>query len=272
MDQALIAADGLGMDCVQVFTANQRQWKPKPPDADAIAAWHDQLAATPMPVVSHDSYLINLASGNASTREKSVALFRAELERCEALAIPHVVMHPGAHLGAGRDEGIRRIARCFDRLHRDLPGYRVVTLLEVTAGQGTTLGERFEHLAAIRDAVTEPDRLAVCLDTCHLLAAGYDLTSAAGARATLDELDDVLGLDLVRCVHMNDSKHPRGSRKDRHDHIGQGHVALDAFAVFVHEPAFATVPKVLETPKGDADDGRPWDTVNLDTLRKLPRP
>ena len=271
MHHALVTARELGMDCVQVFTANQRQWKPKPPDDDTLAKWqaHRRLdgEAAPLPVVSHDSYLINLASPKPDTREKSIALFRSELERCESLDIPHLVTHPGAHVGAGEDVGLERIARSLDRVHRDLPGLEVTTLLEVTAGQGTTLGASFDHLVRIIDAVAEPERLDVCLDTCHLLAAGHDLTSAAGARGVLDELDDKLGLDRVKCIHMNDSKHPMGSRKDRHEHIGHGHVAPEAFAVICREPAFADVPKILETAKDTAPDGRPWDVVNLETLR-----
>ena len=272
LHNALIEAEKLGVDCVQVFTANQRQWKPKAADAQAISLWHEhRKAAGDMPVVSHNSYLINLASPDAANREKSIALFRSELERCEALGIPHAVTHPGSHVGAGEDEGLRRVARSLDRIHKDLPGCKTVTLLEVTAGQGTNLGASFEHLRRIIDRAADPERLDVCLDTAHLIAAGYDLTSAAGAKATLQQLDELLGLERVRCVHVNDSKHGVGSRKDRHEHIGHGYVSLNAFEIFCNEPAFRDVPKILETPKGEAPDGRPWDTVNLEKLRALLR-
>jgi deoxyribonuclease IV len=272
LHNALLEAQQLGMDCVQVFTANQRQWKPKPPTDEIIALWREHRRAMgDVPVVSHNSYLINLASPDAANREKSVSLFRSELERCENLDIPHAVTHPGSHVGAGEDEGLRRVARSLDRIHKDLPGVKVVTLLEVTAGQGTNLGASFEHLRRIIDLAADPDRLDVCLDTAHLIAAGYDLTSADGAKATLQQLDEAIGIDRVKCIHVNDSKHGVGSRKDRHEHIGHGHVSLEAFAVFCNEPAFRNVPKILETPKADAPDGRPWDTVNLETLRGLVR-
>ena len=272
LHNALLDAQRLGMDCVQVFTANQRQWKPKPPSPDTVAQWHDHRRdAGGMPVVSHNSYLINLASPDAANREKSIALFRSELERCETLGIPHAVTHPGSHVGAGEDEGLRRVARSLDRIHKDTAGLNVVTLLEVTAGQGTNLGASFDHLRRIIDLAADPDRLDLCLDTAHLIAAGYDLTSAAGAEATLSELDEAIGIGRVKCIHVNDSKHGVGSRKDRHEHIGHGHVSLEAFAVFCNEPAFRNVPKILETPKADAPDGRPWDTVNLETLRGLVR-
>lgn len=272
LHNALLDAQRLGMDSVQVFTANQRQWKPKPPDPDTVSQWHDHRRdADGMPVVSHNSYLINLASPDAANREKSIALFRSELERCEALDVPHAVTHPGSHVGAGEDKGLRRVARSLDRIHKDTAGLNVVTLLEVTAGQGTNLGASFDHLRRIIDLAADPDRLEICLDTAHLIAAGYDLTSAAGAEATLRELDEAIGIGRVKCVHVNDSKHGVGSRKDRHEHIGHGHVSLDAFAVICNEPAFASVPKILETPKGDSPDGRPWDAVNLEILRGLVR-
>lgn len=270
MHHALVEARRLDMDCVQVFTANQRQWTPKPPTSENVALWQEHRKTTGIDqVVSHDSYLINLASPNAETWEKSVALFRDELQRCEALAIPWVVTHPGAHLGEGEEKGLKRIATALDRLHEDLCGYKVVTCMEVTAGQGTTLGYTFEHLRRIIDLVKDPQRLAVCLDTAHMLAAGYDLTSAAGAKAVLAELDDCLGMEQVKVVHVNDSKTPRGSRVDRHEHIGHGHVSLDAFKVLVTDRHLAAAPKILETPKEDHPDGEPWDAVNLRTLRGL---
>lgn len=270
LHNALLSAQELNMDCVQVFTANQRQWNPKAPDDDAIALWHEHRKQTGIDdVVSHDSYLINLASPKPETRDKSIRLFREEMQRCEAMAIPHLVTHPGAHLGEGEDAGLKRVADAFDQLHKELPGYKVVTCLEVTAGQGTSLGFKFEHLRQIIDMVKDANRMAVCLDTAHMLAAGYDLTSAKGARATLDELDDVIGLPVVKVVHINDSKTALGSRVDRHEHIGHGHVSLDAFKVLVNDKHLAQAPKILETAKEDAPDGRPWDAINLEVLRGL---
>ncbi len=270
LHNALLEAQRLGMETVQVFTANQRQWKSKPLTEEQITEWRRVRRETDIDqVVSHDSYLINLASPKPETWEKSVALFRDEWLRCESLGIQHVVTHPGSHLGEGEAQGLRRVAKALNQLHRDLPGLKLVTCLEVTAGQGTNLGHTFEHLRQIIDQTREPERLAVCLDTAHMLAAGYDLTSERGARRVLQELDEVLGIDRVRVIHMNDSKTPRGSRVDRHAHIGHGHVALDAFRVIVRKRAFRLVPKVLETAKDEAPDGRPWDVVNLETLREL---
>lgn len=258
------------MECVQIFTKNQRQWRVPALTEEQIREWDDHRRQTGIgQVVSHDSYLINLASPSEDILEKSVALFREEMLRCEALGIPWLVMHPGAHMGAGEEDGLRRVAESFNRLHRDLSGMEVVTCLEITAGQGTTLGYKLEHLRQILDTVTDPQRLAVCLDTAHLLAAGYDLTSGPGSEAVLSQVDEVIGLDRVRVWHLNDSKTPRGSRVDRHEHIGHGHVSLDAFRRIVNHPRFQSVPKILETPKEEAPDGRLWDEVNLEVLRGL---
>jgi len=272
MHHAIEQAVELNMECVQVFTANQRQWKPKPPGEDAIATWLKTLEqAAIQQTVSHDSYLVNLANGKEESREKSVALLRSELERCESLSIPFCVAHPGAHLGDGEDVGLSRIAAQLDRIHQDLSGYQVKVCLEITAGQGTNLGYKFEHLRDIINQVADPERLAVCLDTAHLLAAGYDLTSGKGAKQVIKECDDIVGLERVQVLHLNDSKTERGSRVDRHEHIGHGHVSLEAFAEIVNHKAFANIPKILETPKADHPDGQTWDEVNLQTLRDLIR-
>jgi len=270
---ALVEAKQLGMDCVQIFTKNQRQWKVKPLTQEQIDLWEQYQKETKITeVVSHASYLVNLASPETQTRSKSIAMFREELLRCEALGIPHLVAHPGAHIGQGEAAGLKRITQALDRIHKDLPGLTVLTCLEVTAGQGTTLGARFEHLGRIIDTVQHPERLGVCLDTAHMIEAGYDLTTAKGCRSVLKELDEIVGLELVRVIHLNDSKTPRGSRVDRHTHIGHGHVSLDAFGVIVKHKLFKKIPKILETPKADAPDGRPWDLVNLEVLRRLAKP
>ncbi len=270
MHHALIEARKLDMECVQVFTKNQRQWEVSPLKDEDIQAWNEHRKLTSLrSVVSHDSYLINLANPGADARRRSLDLFREEIERCETLAIPFLVTHPGAHLGAGEDAGLRQVAASLDQVHAELPGYKTMTLLEITAGQGTNLGAAFEHLRTIIDLVKEPRRLGVCLDTAHMLEAGYDLTSAAGCEATLGQCGDIVGMDRVQCVHMNDSKTPRGSRVDRHEHIGKGHVSLEAFRVIVNHPRLREVPKILETPKEDASDGRPWDAINLEVLRGL---
>ncbi|MEX0886921.1 MAG: deoxyribonuclease IV [Phycisphaeraceae bacterium] len=270
MENALIKARELDMDCVQVFTKNQRQWRVPPLRPEQIAAWRDYQQTTGITrAVSHDSYLINLASPDPAARDKSIGLYREELTRCEQLGIGDLVMHPGAHMNAGDDAGLGRVVDAFDQLHAELPGLNVVTCVEITAGQGTALGHRLEHLAWIIDHVADGKRVGVCLDTAHLLAAGYDLTSAAGARRVLKEVEGAIGLSQVRVLHVNDSKTARGSRVDRHEHIGHGHVALAAFEVIVNEPAFVDVPKIMETPKAEAPDGRAWDTVNIEVLRGL---
>lgn len=268
---ALIEAQSLQMDCVQIFTKNQRQWNVPPLTDEHIREWNQHRKATGIDsVVSHDSYLINLASAKPETREKSIDLFHHELTRCEALSIPWLVTHPGAHLGQGEDAGLALVAQALNDLHKQLPGLKVVTCLEITAGQGTCLGAKLEHLAKIIELTDEPDRLGVCLDTAHLLAAGYDLTSKAGAQGVLDEFDRVLGSrDHLKVWHINDSMVPLGSRKDRHAHIGQGHVSLDAFEVILNDPKHQKLPMILETAKGDSPDGRAWDEVNLESLKKL---
>ena len=270
LHNALLDAKKLTMDCVQIFTKNQRQWTVKPLAEEEITQWFAHQRETKITdVVSHDSYLINLASPDPANLAKSIALFREELIRCEALKIPSLVTHPGAHMKQGEEIGLSRVAAALDQIHADLPGLKTITLLEITAGQGTCLGHRFEHLRAIIDQVKAPERLAVCLDTAHLIEAGYDLSSASACKATLEECDAIVGLDLVRCIHMNDSKTPRGSRVDRHEHIGKGHVSIEAFGVIVNHPKLKRVPKVLETAKEDAPDGQPWDAINLAVLRGL---
>jgi deoxyribonuclease-4 len=248
--------------------------------------WH--RARGPARVVSHASYLVNLASPDRETWNRSVKLMRVELERCEALAIPLLVVHPGSHLGeprprseplplegpVSRDEraGLARVVRALDRLARELPGYRVVTCLETTAGTGTTLGWAFPQLAWVRASVREPQRVAFCFDTCHVTAAGYDLRSGRSAKAVLQAFAAHCGLDRMRVVHMNDSLGDVGSRRDRHAHIGRGRCGLDCFRTIVNLSALARVPKIIETPKGSVK-GVPWDVVNVRRLRRLiPRP
>ncbi len=272
MHKALLAAETLGLGTVQVFTGNQKTWAAKPLDAAAVAAWaaeRDRLDFRQ--TVSHDSYLINLASADDALWRKSIDRFADELERCALLGIPYLVTHPGAHLGTGEDAGLKRVAKALDVVHGRVPDTGVVTCLEITAGQGTSLGYKLEHLADIIGGVKAPDRLGVCLDTAHLFAAGYDFRGRkyAGFRRRLDA---TVGVGRVRVLHLNDSKKELGSRVDRHDHIGRGTIGLDGFRPFVRERAFRDIPKILETPKdGTADDGRAWDVVNLEALQSLVR-
>jgi deoxyribonuclease-4 len=223
--------------------------------------------------VAHDSYLINLASPKATLRDRSIRSFAEELLRCEALGIPFLVTHPGAHMGSGVREGCDRVADSIDRARAMSPAPSVIVLLETVAGQGTTIGRRFEELARIRDGVRRPDLVQFCLDTCHVHAAGYDLVSERGYELTFQEFDDTLGLERLRAFHFNDSKNERGSRVDRHEHIGKGHLGVEPFARILHDARFRSVPKLLETPKGK--DGVVMDRRNLALLRRLwaePRP
>lgn len=271
LHNALIEAQQLNMPCVQVFTKNQRQWRVPRLTDEQIREWQSYRESTGIEmVVSHDSYLINLASPKPEVYEKSASLFRDELLRCEALDIPYLVTHPGAHLGEGEEAGLKKVAASLDAIHDDLPGLKTVTCLEITAGQGTSLGHRFEHLHTIRDLVQQPERLAICLDTAHLIAAGYDLTSKTGWKDTMAELEAIAGPNLVRVIHMNDSKTPRGSKVDRHEHIGHGHVDLSVFEEIMNDKRFETVPKILETAKEiNPDTDETWDKTNVAVLKGL---
>src|SRR5665213_1295612 len=267
MHKALLEAERLNMNCVQVFTKNQQQWKASPLEAEAIEQWsshRDRLKFKK--TVSHDSYLINLASPDEQLREKSIALFVEELRRCALLGIPYLVTHPGAHMGQGEEVGLKRVAESLDSVHERIPADGVMTCLEITAGQGTSLGYRLEHLASIIEQVKSPERLGVCLDTAHLFAAGYDFRGRKYA-AFRKELDSTIGIGAVKVLHLNDSKKELGSRVDRHEHIGKGLIGVEGFKPFVREKAFAEIPKILETPKDkEKESGRDWDEINLETL------
>jgi deoxyribonuclease-4 len=290
---AIDEAVGFRFGAVQIFTRNQRQWVAKPLEkseiADFAAARAGTLFEDASRIVSHNSYLVNLASPDDENLAKSLACERAELERCEALGVAVSVAHPGAHMnalgGAPRkpaepndldaepcaDElaGLKRIAKSIDRLHAELKGYRVKIALETTTGSGTNLGYAFHHLGRIRGMVKAPERIAFCIDTCHVFAAGYDVSTPAKARATLERFDREAGLAHVAAIHVNDSEAPFASRKDRHAHIGEGLCGDAWFRAVLRHPVLAEVPKVLETEKGDAPEGRPWDAVNADRLAAL---
>jgi deoxyribonuclease-4 len=256
---------------VQVFTKNQQQWRVPPLTDEQRDAWRTKLADLGWEgrTVAHDSYLINLGSPDDVLWDKSVALMRAEIERCEALSIPFLVSHPGASTTSTAAAGIKRIIKAYNRLHRELPGYRTIVCLENTAGGGSTLGRTFDELKAIREGVRHPERLGYCLDTCHLLAGGYDIRTFAGARAVLDEFDAACGFAHLKVLHLNDSKGELGSRRDRHEHIGDGCVGREGFRAVVTHPDLRDVPKILETPKTKTAKGTPMDRVNLRRLRRL---
>jgi len=269
--KAALAAATHSMDVVQLFTKNNTQWRAKAiADEEAAlfaAALREHKLAHPL---SHSSYLINLASPDDALRAKSVAAMVIELQRAEQLGIPYVVVHPGAHTTASLEEGLALVAKSLAEIHAALPESRAEVLLEITAGQGSCLGHRFEHLADILKQTKRPERVGVCFDTCHAFAAGYDLRDSKLAKAMWREFDDLLGLDRLKAIHLNDSKRELGSRVDRHEHIGQGKIGPEAFRLLLRDNRFRDVPMYLETPKGDAD-GETWDAVNLRTLRELAR-
>ncbi len=269
MHNALLDAEKLGMTTVQVFTKNQQQWVAKPLEQPAIDEWASHRNRLKFDLtVSHDSYLINLASPDEALRKKSINLFIEEVRRCDVLGIPLLVTHPGAHMGQGEEVGLKRVAESLDEVHAAYPTKKVITCLEITAGQGTSLGYKLEHLASIIDQVKDAKRLGVCLDTAHLFAAGYDFRGRKYA-AFRKQLESTIGVKRVKVLHLNDSKKDLGSRVDRHDHIGRGLIGVEGFKPFVRDKDFADLPKILETPKGPDDTGREWDLVNLETLRGL---
>ena len=268
LHNAVETARGYGMTAVQLFTKNQQQWRCPPLGREAIRAFRDACdAACLAATVSHDSYLINLATPNPLLRKKSIDLFVEEVRRCDLLGIPLLVTHPGAHMGEGESRGLARIAASLDAVFRRTPRSATLVCLESTAGQGTSLGWRLEHLAEIIALSKSPHRLGVCLDTAHLFAAGYDLRGRRYA-GFLRELESIVGLSRVKVWHLNDSKKPLGSRVDRHAHIGKGLLGLTPFRLLLNDPRFAACPMVLETPK-EGPDGKDMDPINLRRLRRL---
>jgi deoxyribonuclease IV len=263
-------------EALQIFTKSAGQWRARPIPAEEIALFRKRVRDTGIrPVVAHNSYLINLASANDALRVQSMAALGEELDRAEALGLDGLVMHPGSYTNSSEQQGLDLIADGLRVLLKARPRARTKVLLEHTAGQGTNLGHRFEHLAYIIDRLNQSRRIGVCLDTCHLLTAGYDMCSDAGYEATFEEFDRLVGLDRIKVFHLNDSKRPCGSRVDRHEHIGKGCLGLDPFRRLLNDPRFSSLPMLLETPKLDTPESRrrsdvdPWDARNLRTLRKL---
>jgi deoxyribonuclease IV len=253
---------------IQVFLKNSNQWKSKIlTEEDRILFQNAQKDTAIAPVLAHDSYLINLASPDSGLRRRSLNAFIEEMKRANFLGIPYLVMHPGAHVGIGIQAGIENVARAL-RHALEIVEPPIAILLENTAGQGSSLGWRFEQLAAILEQLRNSDRAGVCLDTCHAFAAGYDIRTIEGYEETLQEFDRLIGIEKIRAFHVNDSKKDLGSRVDRHFHIGKGFIGLDAFRFLVNDKRFAAIPKILETPKGA--DSR-LDKQNLATLKSLLR-
>ncbi len=268
-ERAVEAAAECGMDVVQLFTKNNNQWRGKPISDDDVTRFRDSLARRQIRhPLSHSSYLINLGSSDETLWRKSVDALIVELQRAEVLGIAYVVVHPGAAVGAEESVGLDNIVRGLDEIHDSHPTLKAKLALENTAGQGSCLGWRFEQLAYLLEHVRQPDRLGVCFDTCHAFAAGYPLAERKDYLATFREFDQLIGVERIVAFHLNDSKKERGSRVDRHEHIGRGHVGLEAFRHLLNDKRFRDTPMYLETPKGD-HEGRSWDAINLATLRAL---
>ena len=265
-------------EALQIFTKSAGQWRARVIPDDEMVLFRRRVADTGIhPVIAHNSYLINIAAAAPALREQSLAALLEEYDRADALGLQGLVMHPGSFTTSTESDGLRLIASGLRALLRTRRHAAPLILLEHTAGQGTNLGHRFEHLSKIIEGLDGSPRVGVCLDTCHLLAAGYDICSEEGYVQTFREFDRLVGLDRLKAFHLNDSKKPCGSRVDRHEHIGKGCLGLEPFRRLVTDPRFAGLPMLLETPKLDTPESRrrsdvdPWDARNLRTLRRLMR-
>lgn len=270
LENAFLAGMEVGCDCLQIFVKNQRQWKAAPLSEDQISRYKEAATVTCLtPVVAHASYLLNLASPELANRKKSIDALIDELQRCEALGVDALIFHPGAHLKDTMQNGIKHIAQSLDEVQQACAGYKSMILLETTAGQGSAIGWQFSQLADIFNVTKQPELLGVCLDTCHLFAAGYDFRKPDGYEKMMGEMEQAFGVEKVKCIHTNDSKKECGSRVDRHEHIGKGKIGLEGFKHFVNDKQFRNIPFILETPKGENGRGTPYDKVNLKCLRNL---
>jgi deoxyribonuclease IV len=269
VDKSIDRALGVGCTAMQVFVKNNMQWFAPPLSENEIAAWREHPRRGELRCVfAHSGYMINLGATNPDFYEKSLRALAEELTRANHLSLPWLVLHPGAHMGAGIDAGLARIASSIDEVFRRVPKIKTRIALELTAGQGSSLGHTFEQIAWLLTHTREPQRLCVCLDTAHIFAAGYDITTEKKTRDVLKKFDGTIGLDRLAAIHANDSKAELGSRVDRHEHIGKGKIGLEAFRFIMNEPRLEQIPKVLETPKGkDCAE----DVENLAVLRSLIR-
>lgn len=264
--KAILSGHAIGCTAVQVFTSSPQMWKAAPVTPEKVAAYRKALDETgihPDAVVSHDSYLINLCAPDPEMREKSIQGLKGETERCAAYGIRWVVSHMGAHVEQGEEVGLSSVAESTLRILDETPD-TVTLLMETTAGQGTCLNHRFEQLARLLELTQAPARLGVCLDTCHIFAAGYDIRDDATYDQTFDEFGRLIGFDRLKAIHCNDSKNPLGKRVDRHAHIGEGHIGLHAFERLVNDDRIASIPILLETPEAPEGHER-----NLKTLKSL---
>ena len=267
--KAVVSAAIAGCNCVQIFTKNNNQWRAKPMTDEDSQKFSDALAEHKISdPLSHASYLINLASPKDDLRKKSIDAMVVELKRAEKLGIPYVVFHPGSFTTSSEVEGLDAIVDSLDQIHKATEALDSIPLLENTAGQGSNLGWKFEHLDYIIQNVKQSDRLGVCIDTCHTFAAGYALGTKKKFDATVQAMDQTFGIERIKAIHLNDSKREFGSRKDRHEHIGEGEMGLEPFRLLLNDKRFRKIPMYLETEKGERD-GEDMDVMNLKTLRKL---
>jgi deoxyribonuclease IV len=275
LPRAVDRAKASRCEALQIFTKSAGQWRARVLPDDEIALFRRRVDETGIqPVVAHNSYLINVAAADPALRAQSIAALGEELDRAESLGLHGLVMHPGAYTSGTPEQGLWFIADAITRLLATRRSGKTMILLEHTAGQGTNLGHRFEHLASILERVDGSPRVGVCLDTCHLLTAGYDLCSGEGYARTFDAFDRLVGVDRIKVFHLNDSKKPCGSRVDRHEHIGKGCLGLEPFRRLLNDPRFSGLPMLLETPKLESKASRrrdvdAWDARNLRTLRSL---
>jgi len=268
VDLAPLRGQQVGCRAIQIFTKSSNQWRARSLPSEEIDRFRANLQAAAIdPVVAHGAYLINLASTDHALHQRSMAACLEELERAEALGIPYLVIHPGAHMGAGEEAGIRQVANSLRELLTRTKGCRVQAVLETTAGQGTALGYRFEQIALLLDQIGIPERTGVCLDTCHLFAAGYDIRTLDDYHGVLHMFDQIVGIPFLRVIHVNDCKKDLGCRVDRHEHIGKGAIGLEAFRYLVTDPRLRGIPMIIETPKDS--DFVTADRRNLETLRGL---
>ncbi|MEW5801208.1 MAG: deoxyribonuclease IV [bacterium] len=265
----------IGCNAIQIFTGYNNRWVSKAIPPEDMAGFHREKSRVGI-IFAHNNYLVNLASPNSETARKSYRSMLEELQRAESLGLPFLVIHPGSHLGSGEREGLSRISRHLNSLLAETSGSSLQILLETTAGQGSNLGYRFEHLLEILSLVHNQDRIGICFDTCHSFAAGYDFRTPTGYRSTFEEFDRIIGTSRIMAFHLNDSRYEAGSRKDRHEHIGQGALGLEAFRLLLNDERFAHVPMVIETPKGrekgkrtETGTGMEEDRRNLALLRSL---
>jgi deoxyribonuclease-4 len=267
VEKSLERGQEVGCDTIQIFVKTPNRWASKPLADENVVAFKEGVAVTGIwPVFAHALYLINLATPDDELWQKSLDALADDLERCEALGLPGLVIHPGSHMGSGEEAGLARISAALDEVHVRLSGYQAQVWLETTAGQGAHLGYTFGQLRAMINGVKEPERLGICFDTAHAFAAGHELRTREGYETTWAEFDAVLGLDLLKAIHLNDSKKELGSRVDRHEHIGQGLLGLEPFRFLLNDPRFRGIPMTIETEKGpDLAE----DKENLAVLRSL---